>query len=122
MKKLTFLEQLHEVTQNVAIKEGFVGILRNLAVISRFPEEPMRKVAQESNLPVPICVAIRNEFEKLGWVSKGKKGAYLTSLGHDVFNSLGGFNEEFKCIKCIGSGITIPYSKFQKELEAMKKY
>ncbi len=122
MKKLTFLEQLHEVTQNVAIKEGFVGILRNLAVISRFPEEPMRKVAQESNLPVPICVAIRNEFEKLGWVSKGKKGAYLTSLGHDVFNSLGGFNEEFKCIKCSGSGITIPYSKFQKELETMKKY
>ena len=122
MKKLTFLEQLHEVNKNIAIKEGLVGILRNLAVISRFPEKPMRKVAQESNLPVPICVAIRNEFDKLGWVSKGKKGAYLTQLGHDVFNSLGGFNEGFECIKCGGSGITIPYSKFQKELEAMRRY
>jgi predicted methyltransferase len=122
MKKLTFLEQLHEITQNVAIKEGFIGILRNLAVISRFPEEPMRKVAQESKLPVPICVAIRNEFEKLGWVSKGKKGAFLTPLGHDVFNSFSGFNEGFECTRCSGSSMTIPYSKFQKELEMMKKY
>ncbi len=122
MKKLTFLEQLHEVNKNVAIKEGLSGILRNLAVISRFPEKPMRKIAQESNLPVPICVAIRNEFDKLGWVSKEKKGASLTPLGHDVFNALGGFNEEFECIKCSGSGITIPYSKFQKELEAMRRY
>ena len=96
MKKLTFLEQLHKVTQNVAIKEGFVGILRNLAVISRFPEEPMRKVARESNLPVPICVAIRNEFEKLAAmytenideleILKGanKKGQLMESLSPDV--------------------------------------
>ena len=122
MNELTFLEQLNEVTKNVAIKEGLVGILRNLAVISRFPEEPMRKVAQESNLPVPICVAIRNEFEKLGWVSRGKKGASLTPLGHDVFNSHGGFNERYECIKCNGTSIIIPFSKFQKELEAMKRY
>ncbi|MHA1347388.1 MAG: bis-aminopropyl spermidine synthase family protein, partial [Candidatus Heimdallarchaeaceae archaeon] len=122
MNDLIFLEQLNTVVNNVAIKEGFFGVLRTLAVISRFPEVAMRKVAQESNLPVPICVAIRNELEKLGWVSKGKKGAFLTSLGKDVFVSLSGFSEGFECIKCSGTGMTIPYSKFQKELEAMKRF
>ncbi|MBY9000415.1 MAG: bis-aminopropyl spermidine synthase family protein [Candidatus Heimdallarchaeota archaeon] len=122
MSELSILEQLNEVNKRVSIKEGVFGILRTLAVISRFAEEPMRKVAQESNLPVPICVAIRNEFEKLGWVSKEEKGALLTQTGHDIIKSLGGHNEDFSCSKCKGLGVSIPYSKFLEELEHIKRY
>ena len=122
MREIAALEQLSEINKRVSIKEGVSGILKTLAVISRFPEKPMRKVAQESNLPVPICVAIRNEFEKLGWVSKGKKGAFLTQTGHDVIKSLGGHNEDFSCSKCKELGVSIPYSKFLVELEHMKHY
>ena len=122
MNKSLFLEKLEEVQEKVSLKEGTFGILKNLAVISRFPETPMRKVAQESDLPVPICVAIRNEFVKHGWVVRGKKGASPTQIGEDVLKSLGGLNKDFECSKCNELGTFFSISDHQNELEIIKKF
>ena len=68
MNNQSIFETLTTIQGNVDLKEGVVGLIKFLAVFERYKDKSMKMISQESGFPVPICVAIRNEFEKVKWV------------------------------------------------------
>ena len=122
MNNQPIFETLTAIQDNIDLKEGVHGLIEVLAIFERFRDKPIKIISQESGFPVPICVAIRNEFEKVKWVQKTKKGAALTSKGEQVLKSLGGLNEDFKCSKCKELGLFLPYQKYESSLAIIRKY
>ncbi len=122
MTKDVFLKVFQDIQKNVNIEEGEYGLIIVLAAIARFPNEPMKKIAHESNLPVPICVAIRNEFINKNLCKRGKVGSYLTKEGEKILASLGVFNQNLECTSCDEQGKLIPLEKYKKELDTLSKF
>ncbi len=122
MNKDSFLEMFQDIQKNVNIEEGEYGLITVLAAIARFPNEPMKKISHECNLPVPICVAIRNEFIHKNWCKRGKVGTYLTEEGEKILDILGVFNQTFSCKYCDEQGKLIPLEEFKKELDVLVKF
>ena len=122
MNKQSIFETLTTIQESIDLKEGVHGLIKVLAVLSRFKDKSIKTISQESELPIPICVAIRNEFEKVKWVQKTKKGAALTVLGEQALKSLGGLNEDFRCNKCEELGVSFPYQNFESSLVMIRKY
>ena len=122
MNNQTFTKTLDDIQNRVELKEGVSGLLRVLATVSRFQDKSIKKISQESEIPVPICVAIRNEFEKVNWVHKTSKGAKLTSEGNEALDTLGGLNEDFQCENCFGMGVVFPFKRFEDSLAIITKY
>lgn len=113
--------QLSEVQDKVLLSEGVRGLIKFLAVIDRFPNSGIRKISRETGFPVPICVAIRNEFVKKGWCKKGN-GTVVTPEGKDIFLFFSSQNESFRCGNCEEHGVFFPLKNYEKELELIKKY
>jgi len=122
MNYQSIFETLTTIQGNVDLKEGVPGLIKILAVFERFKDKSMKTISQESSFPVPICVAIRNEFEKVKWVQKTKKGASPTELGEQILKSLGGSNEDFQCNNCKELGVSFPYQKYERSLAIIRKY
>ncbi len=122
MNNQPFFETLTTIQSNIDLKEGVHGLIKVLAVFARFKDQSIKTISQESNFPIPICVAIRNELEKVKWVQKTKKGATLTKTGEQVLKSLGGLNEDFSCSKCKELGVSFPYQYYERSLAIMRKY
>ncbi|MHA1399668.1 MAG: bis-aminopropyl spermidine synthase family protein [Candidatus Heimdallarchaeaceae archaeon] len=115
-------ELLEIVREKVNIKEGKRGLIKFLAVISRFPNSPIKLIAQKSGFPVPICTAIRNEFIKVKWCKRTPKGTILTKEGEKVLKTIGGLNIDLQCFSCNGLGINLDHQRFQNQLETIKTY
>jgi len=122
MSKDFSLEIFQDIQKKVKLEEGEHGLVTVLAAIGRFPNVPMKKIAHESNLPVPICVAIRNEFIHKTWCKRGSKGAYLTEEGEKVLDTLGIINQSFGCTCCDDKGLLIPYKEFKKEYDILSRF
>ena len=122
MDRKKVLSKLSDIQKNVELREGILGLIQILGLIERFESVTMRKVSQESNIPVPICTAVRNEFIKLSWCERDNKGAKPTLLGREVLRILGVVNENISCSECFGDGLDFPKEKYLKELELLTKY
>jgi len=122
MDRETVLDSISKVQNNVNLKEGTHGLLKFIAVLDRFPSSPMQFVAQKIGLPVPICVAIRNEFEKIGWCKREKKGAILTDKGEEVITLLSKINTDFSCQNCTNAGLSFNLDDFAEYLSILEKY
>ncbi|MFW9851910.1 MAG: bis-aminopropyl spermidine synthase family protein [Candidatus Thorarchaeota archaeon] len=122
MTKNVFLEIFQDIQKNVNVEEGEHGLIVVLAAIARFPDEPMKKIAHESNLPVPLCVAIRNEFINKKLCKRGKVGSYLTKEGEKVLASLSVFNQNLDFTYCDEQEKLIPLEKYKKELNIISKF
>ncbi len=122
MDRQTISDSFSAVQTNVKLKEGINGIIKFFAAIDRFPNSPMQILSQKVGLPVPLCVAIRNELEKLGWCKRVNAGTTLTSQGQKVISSISGLNEDFSCENCSKSGLLFPLDKFKEQLEIIEKY
>ncbi|NPD87973.1 MAG: bis-aminopropyl spermidine synthase family protein [Asgard group archaeon] len=122
MDRKKIFSELSDIQKNVELREGILGLIRLLGLIERFQSVTMRKVSQESNIPVPICTAVRNEFIKQNWCERDANGTITTSLGKEVLQILGVVGENITCSKCSGEGLIFPKEKYQKELELLTKY
>ena len=122
MDRKKVLSKLSDIQKNVELREGILGLIQILGLIERFESVTMRKVSQESNIPVPICTAVRNEFIKLSWCERDNKGAKTTSLGKEVLRILGVVSENISCSECFGDGLAFPKEKYLKKLELLSKY
>jgi predicted methyltransferase len=122
MTNNVFLEMFQDIQRNINIEEGEQGLIVVLAAIARFPNEPMKKIAHESNLPVPICVAVRNEFMNKNLCKRGKVGSYLTKKGEKILASLGVFNQNLECTYYNEQEKLIPLEKYKKELDILSKF
>ncbi len=121
MKRETFIEQLNHVQKNVNLAEGLHGLIRVLALIDRIPGTGTKILSQKSNLPVPLVVAIINEFLSVGWCKRAY-GNYITDKGKEVIETLGGTNRRFICTNCNGYGYVFPLEQFTDKLTIYKKY
>lgn len=122
MDRKSIIQNLSDIQKNVELREGISGLIQLLGMIERFQNVTMRKLSQESNIPVPICVAVRNEFTKLKWCTKVANGTKVTPMGEEVLRVLGILNENIACSECFGVGYILPEQKYQKEFEILRKY
>ncbi len=68
------------------LAEGAEGVRRILRTVFMSEQIPIRNVAQEAGLPVPVVAAVRGELEKRGILTR-KGGISLTSKGLGVVQS-----------------------------------
>jgi len=122
MERDAIFESFLAVQKKVKLQEGVNGIVKLFATIERFPNSPIQKISQKASLPIPICVAIRNELLKLGWCKRANKGTVLTELGQNVISTISKSNKDFSCQTCASSGLFFPLDQFSKELEILEKY
>ncbi len=113
---------LEQITKKTRIKEKKRGIIKILAAFDRFPDRPIKFISQQSEIPIPLCSAIRKEFIKNGLCSRTPKGTILTVKGKKLLSLIGGYNKDFSCLKCEGLGIDINLNEFQKELNILEKF
>ena len=116
------IKQINEISKKVKIKEGINGIKRFLAVLDRYPNKPIKFVAQKSGFPTPISVAIKNELIKIGWCEKTPKGNKLSFMGIEAVKELTKVNFDLICNECDGIGFIFEENKFEKELKKFKYY
>ncbi len=116
-----FLNELEKISSTINLKEGVSGLIQVLSLIHQYPRAGSKIYSQKSNLPVPIVVAIRNEFSKRKWCVFDK-GAMTTDLGKKVLESILGPIVNITCLSCDGYGVVIDYSLYSKQLEKLRKY
>ncbi|MHA1685459.1 MAG: bis-aminopropyl spermidine synthase family protein [Candidatus Heimdallarchaeaceae archaeon] len=116
-----YYHECQKIYNQVKLKEGYWGVLSVLALIARHPKISIKNLAQKAMLPIPICVAIRNEFVKRGWCTKDN-GSSLTTLGHKVISSLGYIPTDIACKTCNGLGISVSLMDIKSPLQTLKKY
>lgn len=114
-------KKCEEIYSKVGLREGFWPIVSLLAIIAKNPKISIKELAQKAMLPIPICVAIRNEFVKQGWCKK-ERGSELTKEGYRALERFGYVNIEINCSKCKGTGIEINQEEIKEKLKIMKKY
>ena len=68
------------------LAEGAEGVRRILRTVFMAGQIPIRNVAQEAGLPVPVVAAVRGELEKRGILTR-KGGVSLTGEGLSVVQS-----------------------------------
>ncbi len=73
------------------LAEGAEGVRRILRTVFMADQIPIRNVAQEVGLPVPVVAAVRGELEKIGVLTR-KGGVSLTGEGLRVVQSVLGIS------------------------------
>ena len=73
------------------LAEGAEGVRRILRTVFMAEQIPIRNVAQEVGLPVPVVAAVRGELEKIGVLTR-KGGVSLTGEGLRVVQSVLGIS------------------------------
>lgn len=122
MDREDVLIKLSNIQKNVELREGISGLIQLLGLIERFQTVTMRKLSQESNIPVPVCTAVKNEFIKKEWCIKKPNGTEITSLGKGVLEILGILSENIICSKCLGVGLNFQKDEYIKELDIITKF
>ncbi len=77
---------MNEVATQARLAEGAEGVRRILRTVFVSDQIPIRNVAQEVGLPVPVVAAVRGELEKRGILTR-KGGISLTDEGMSVVQS-----------------------------------
>lgn len=100
------LEDIAEITK---LREGSEGVFQVFRVIFRKGPVSSKELAQETYLPVPVAVAVRNELKRRGLVIKTPKGTILSSEGLRIGKDDFGFSAkaEVRCSSCDGAGIVL---------------
>ncbi len=122
MDRDTVFASFSAIQKNVDLKEGINGLVKLFAAIDRFPYSSTQKLSQETGFPIPVCVAIRNEIEKLGWCKREDKGTIMTALGKEVISSISILNENFSCPNCTKPGLLFPLEAYKEQLSILEKY
>jgi predicted methyltransferase len=100
------LEDIAEITK---LREGSEGVFQVLRVIFRKGPISSKELAQETYLPVPVAVAVRNELQRRGLVIKTPRGTTLSSEGLRIGKHDFGFaaKADVRCSSCDGAGIVL---------------
>ncbi|MHA1407727.1 MAG: bis-aminopropyl spermidine synthase family protein [Candidatus Heimdallarchaeaceae archaeon] len=122
MDKKQALSQLSKINEKVNLIEGKEGLLRVLSIIERTPQITTQSLSRKTGFPVPICVAIKNEFIKAGLCKRDEKGIRITENGKKIIVSINPVNKDFSCEKCEGLGLVFSYEKREKLLEQLKQF
>ncbi|MHA1668759.1 MAG: bis-aminopropyl spermidine synthase family protein [Candidatus Heimdallarchaeaceae archaeon] len=122
MDKKQALSQLSKINEKVNLIEGKEGLLRVLSIIERTPKITTQSLSRKTGLPVPICVAIKNEFIKAGLCKRDEKGIQITENGKKIVISINPVNEDFSCENCEGLGLVFSYEKREKLLEQLQQF
>jgi predicted methyltransferase len=122
MDRETINQQLSEVQRRVNLQEGIFGLTKLLGLISRYQVITTKKLSQEGNIPVPICVAIKNEFIKMGWCEKKPKGTGITEKGLNVARNLGILAYNITCSDCLEQGYVLEANEYEEVLAILHKY
>ena len=80
------IDLLREVAIQARLAEGAEGVRRILRTVFMSGQIPIRNVAQEVGLPIPVVAAVRGELEKRGVLTR-KGGVSLTNEGLRVVQS-----------------------------------
>ena len=82
---------LREVATHARLAEGAEGVRRILRTVFVSRQIPIRNIAQQVGLPVPVVAAVRGELEKRGILTR-KGGVSLSDEGLSVVQSELGFS------------------------------
>ncbi len=74
---------LADVAADARLAEGPEGVRCILRAIYRAGTLPVRDLARETGLPVPVVAAVRGELESRGWVER-RGGVILSSAGRNA--------------------------------------
>lgn len=77
---------LREVATHARLAEGAEGVRRILRTVFVARQIPIRNIAQQVGLPVPVVAAVRGELEKRGILTR-KGGVSLSDEGLNVVQS-----------------------------------
>ncbi|MHA2232028.1 MAG: bis-aminopropyl spermidine synthase family protein, partial [Candidatus Hodarchaeales archaeon] len=109
----TILEHISKITR---LREGPEGIRRILQTVYRKGPISSKALAQETYLPIPVVVAIRNELKKQGIVEKRPSGTILSLEGLQLVTKELKFatRADTRCPQCKGQGLVLPNDLEQK--------
>lgn len=103
----TILEHISKITR---LREGPEGVRRILQTVFRKGPISSKALAQETYLPIPVVVAIRNELKKHGIVEKSPSGTILSLKGLQFVTKELEFatRVDTRCPQCKGRGLVLP--------------
>ncbi|HAK52027.1 MAG TPA: hypothetical protein DCM54_09025 [Gammaproteobacteria bacterium] len=79
---------LEETAAATSLREGAEGVRSILVAAARGGNTPLKELAQEVHMPLPVVSAVRRELEKRGVFSRNK-GVCLTEHGEKIARELG---------------------------------
>lgn len=80
---------LNDVAAATRLREGAEGVRRIIRAVSLKSELPLKNLARDSRLPLPIVAAVRSELEKRGIFERRGGGVGLTASGEALLKELG---------------------------------
>ena len=83
MERYIFENLISEVSKDVSIDEGEEGIRNILVNVYRFGPIPIRELAANVSIAVPVVSAVRRVLEKIG-VCERRGGVVLTMRGREI--------------------------------------
>jgi predicted methyltransferase/DNA-directed RNA polymerase subunit RPC12/RpoP len=100
---------LADVARATRLDEGPSGVERILRRIHQSEPVPLKVLAQEVRMPLPVVAAVRRELEKRGYLER-RGGIVLSALGREgVATALGAVSRyNYLCPTCAGSTIVLP--------------
>lgn len=102
---------LNEIAEKASVLEGKEAVRTILREIFLSGTIGTKSLARKLKMPIPTIAAIRKELEKIGLISREKKGAILTEKGLIFVNDVLGIHylESHSCKKCESTGIVLPH-------------
>ena len=82
------MKLLEETAAATSLREGVEGVRRILAAAARSENTPLKELAQQVHMPLPVVSAVRRELEKRGVFTR-HKGICLTKQGTAIAHELG---------------------------------
>jgi len=102
---------LNEIAEKASVFEGKEAVRTILREIFLSGTIGTKSLSRKLRMPIPTIAAIRKELEKIGLISREKKGAILTEKGLIFVNKALGITylESHSCKKCESTGIALPH-------------
>ena len=102
---------LDDIAEKASIFEGKEAVRTILREIFLNGTIGTKSLSRKLRMPIPTVAAIRKELEKIGLISREKKGAILTEKGLIFVNDALGiyYLESHYCKKCESTGIALPH-------------
>ncbi len=102
---------LDDIAEKASIFEGKEAVRTILREIFLNGTIGTKSLSRKLRMPIPTVAALRKELEKIGLISREKKGAILTEKGLIFVNDALGINylESHYCKKCESTGIALPH-------------
>ena len=82
------MKLLEETAAATSLREGPEGVRSILAAAARGGNTPLKELAQQVHMPLPVVSAVRRELEKRGVFAR-HKGVCLTEQGTAIAQELG---------------------------------